>query len=165
MQDTTVNMLASNIVNIADSLIQNEIKLSEAIKLFVSKGGNVSDVLTTVRTIDKTVISIKALRDGKLGNPKYALALTRYERINKAHQRAFPKVASTTTTSKRGTKSAAKKDNKKVSILQWKVDALNLTKINKKIIATIQKMEKPNFDAARVIAAYQVCNDQLIPKK
>ena len=161
MQDTTVNMLASNIVNIADSLIQNEIKLSEAIKLFVSKGGNVSDVLTTVRTIDKTVISIKALRDGKLGNPKYALALTRYERINKAHQRAFPKVASTTTTSKRGTKGTAKK-GKPVGVVG---SASGLVKLNRQIIATIQKIEKPDFDAARVIAAYQVCNDQLIPKK
>ena len=157
---TTLKCMATNIVKNADSLIESEYKLSDAISLFVEKGGKISDVLDTVRTIDKVVISIKVLRDGKLGNPKYALALTRYERINKAHQRLFPKVASATT-SKRGTKGTAKK-GKPVGVIG---SASGLVKLNRQIIATIQKIEKPDFDAARVIAAYQVCNDQLIPKK
>jgi len=157
---TTLKCMASNIVKNADSLTQSEIKLSEAIAVFVGKGGKINDVLTTVRTINKEVISIKALREGKAGNPSYALALTRYERISKANQRLFPKVASATT-SKRGTKGAAKK-GKPVGVVG---SASGLVKLNRQIIATIQKIEKPDFDAARVIAAYQVCNDQLIPKK
>jgi hypothetical protein len=158
---TTLKCMASNIVKNADSLIESEYKLTDAIKLFVEKGGKISDVLDTVRTIDTVVVSIKALRDGKLGNPKYALALTRYERISKANQRLFPKVVSATTTSKRGTKGTAKK-GKPVGVVG---SASGLVKLNRQIIATIQKIEKPDFDAARVIAAYQVCNDQLIPKK
>jgi hypothetical protein len=158
---TTLKCMASNIVKNADSLTQSEIKLSEAIAVFVGKGGKINDVLTTVRTINKEVISIKALRESKAGNPSYALALTRYERISKANQRLFPKVASATTTSKRGTKGTAKK-GKPVGVVG---SASGLVKLNRQIIATIQKIEKPDFDAARVIAAYQVCNDQLIPKK
>ena len=161
MQNTTVNMLATNIVSLADSLIEGDVKLSEAIKLFVEKGGKISDIQTSVRTINKVVITVKALREGyKAGDPILSKAYARYERIGKANQRLFPKVASATT-SKRGTKGTAKK-GKPVGVVG---SASGLVKLNRQIIATIQKIEKPDFDAARVIAAYQVCNDQLIPKK
>ena len=158
---TTLKSIAVNIVKHADSLIDYEGKLSEAVKLFVNSGGKIADVLNTVRTINKVVITVKALRDGsKAGDPILSKAYARYERIVKANQRLFPKVASATT-SKRGTKGTAKK-GKPVGVVG---SASGLVKLNRQIIATIQKIEKPDFDAARVIAAYQVCNDQLIPKK
>ena len=158
---TTLKIMAVNIVKHADSLLDYEGKLSDAIKLFVEKGGKINDVLTAVRIINKVVVTTKALREGyEAGDPILSKAYARYERIVKANRRLFPKVASATT-SKRGTKGTAKK-GKPVGVVG---SASGLVKLNRQIIATIQKIEKPDFDAARVIAAYQVCIDQLIPKK